>query len=302
MKQPFWENEDPANGDVIAVIDMEDGAGVQKFKGTTVKEVADKLLVAQLNASDKIRRQERELRTHVKPDVEGYAPVEAKPRSLTADERLSVTTQLDNAAQAPEAIVKVVEAATGVPLSEIGKKVSQGDVDKKVADAKKEAADFCAEHPEFYQCAHNSAVMQNYLRLHRWLPTKKNLTLAFEGLAEQGLLRQAPDEPESTDGGEEPPTDPRATRIEEPTGNPTSREPETRIATRPRGVVASSGIRSSDTSLNGRPQRSTQPKYTIAQIESMPIKEYDWKMANESGFEKLVNDLYESARKPFGAR
>lgn len=71
-------------------IDLGDGSGKQVFEGKTMEEVADKLTQAQMNATRKIRQQNRELKAarRAKPADATSEPAPFKP--LTADERFTL--------------------------------------------------------------------------------------------------------------------------------------------------------------------------------------------------------------------
>jgi hypothetical protein len=112
----FWESEE--EGNYVAVVDMEDGSGQQRFEGATHKEVADKMMVAQANATALIKTQATKIKETT--PVEHAKPVtEFKAKPLSADERLEVTTDLSDATKAPEAVKRIVESALGAPLDTV---------------------------------------------------------------------------------------------------------------------------------------------------------------------------------------
>ena len=267
-----WENNGEPNeeGQFVAVVDMEDGSRPQRFIGASHKEVADKLLNAQLNATAEISRQRTELRKLSK-----LTPAPAEARPLTADERFQLGQDLQDPAKAPEAITRIVE--TTVPKE---------DEDTRTARAVAETKLFMERTPEFYPCPHNKAMMLNYMQMpwtfatvepHEDKPlacTASNLCNIFERLKAAGLLLSRPQAP---------------TQQPEPSQEPIPPA----VTTRPRGATpSSSGIRNADSSVRPTAVRTQRPKYTVAEIEAMSSEEYNKKLANEPGFAQLVNEAY----------
>lgn len=266
-----------------AHLDMEDGSGIQVFEGATEKEVIDKLLVAQANATQKIREQNRALRGSVQPDpAQPETVIQRKP--LSADEQFQATEDLREPTKAPGAIKRIVEAELGAPLEVVRKKLNEGDQSEAVRQGQQTAAEWMADYPEHFPSLHNSKVIMNYLRNNNWAVTKKNLTLAFEDMSEAGLLQiitQAPvqgeDEEERQPGEHE--EQPRA-------------DSRPAVVTRPR--AASTGLRNRQTSSGAPRQPQTSTKLTVAEIEKMPEAEYREKY-RDPAFRKAVDDAYAEA-------
>lgn len=276
----YWENDGQPNdeGTFVAVIDMGDGSGIQRFEGSTQVEVANKLMVAQGNATAKIRQ----LSGKPAPVVPDLAPdiVEFRPRSLTADERFKVATEVTDASRAPEAIRTVIEADLGAPLKLVADRINKDEQERLAREAAETSREWAAENPTFFQCQHNAITMKEFMVLKSMAVTKKNLSMAFEYLSEHGLLIAQPANAEEEPEEAQP----------APGGLPANNQPA--ATTRPRGS-ASTGLRAGDSSA-AAPSKAAAPKYTKQQIEAMPEVEYRERYQNEAGFAALVDKLYAS--------
>ena len=105
----FWERR----------IDLGDGSGVQVFRGRTERELVDALVKAQEHASRKIKEQSRQIKTGmglITPDPEEPMP-QYKPRVLTPDEQWQLTRNLSDPSKSNDAVIRMLEAGTGVPAS-----------------------------------------------------------------------------------------------------------------------------------------------------------------------------------------
>lgn len=279
-----WENDGnaDANGQFAAFIDMEDGSGVQRFIGATQKDVADNLLIAQGNATKKIRDYTR----NESPDMAKPA-TEVKARVLTADERFRIANDITDPAKLPEAIKTVIEAETGVPLATIREEHATKARNNEAEEAKRVAKEWAAETPEYYVCNYNAQTMANYMVRMGYAWTKKNFGIAFEQLKEAGLVAMKP-APSATEDPENPP---QPANDEQPNNGGL---PAPAIKTRPREVVHSTGIRNGDS--NAQPAlRTITKKLTIQEIEAMPKAEYRNKL-NDPAFEKAVEEAYANSR------
>jgi hypothetical protein len=279
MKYMLEELE--GGGGFRATIESEDGHGTQVFEGATEKEVIDKLLVAQANATQKINEQNRALRKTVTPDPAQPETV-VQRRPLTADEQFQVTEDLRDPTKAPAAVRKVVEAELGAPLETVRKRINEGDQDTAVRQGQQVAAEWMADHPDHFPSPHNSRVIINYLRNNNWAVTKKNLDLAFTDLTEAGLIQELAPAPGEEEG-----------REEQPAVQPGADSRGT--VTRPR--AASTGLRNRNTNGAPGPAPTTQLKLTVAEIERMSEAEYREKYKDPK-FRDAVDRAYaESAQR-----
>lgn len=175
------------------VVDLGDGSPPQVFKAATKDELIEKILTAQLNASKRIKelkKENRELQQKVQPDP--ATPVrDYKPRSLTPDEELEITTELQT--NPTSALSKVLEALIGAGPDEIRNALAVSR-DLKEREAIKEVGQsFITLHPEYPISNENEKLMAQYIQSNKLAWTVKNLELAFSDLVEAGLVALAED-------------------------------------------------------------------------------------------------------------
>lgn len=261
-----WRNNgEPVDGVYIADVDAEDGSQVQTFKGASYREVADKLLNAQVNATRRIN----ELKTQVKPDVKKPRAAFV-PRKLTADEQFQVAGDVRDPSKIEDAIDRVVAARLGAPLEVVRQRLQRQDAEEIEAAAVRETNVFVESTPNWYPTAENKQRLWDYMTQHNLELTAKNFGIAFDQLTSDGLLTRKPEE-----------------NAAEPEPKPTERiAPQP--TTRPRGSIAS-GIRSSD--VGNRFPAMTKPRYTRQEIQSMPRSLYAEKLKGEAGFAAIVDAL-----------
>src|SRR5215813_2605259 len=150
-KAELLNNGEPdENGKYVAVVDLEDGTNPQRFIGDSYREVAEKLLNAQMHATTHIRTQGARIRELEIPDA---PPPRTKlqPRPLTADERFTVARDIGDPTRSPEAIKTVVEAELGGSLKDIREQLNSSMETEDAQLAATETRAFLEETPEFYQ-------------------------------------------------------------------------------------------------------------------------------------------------------
>lgn len=280
MKIEWANNAEPVETDVngekkliyTATIDLEDGQAVQKFEGESHKEVADKLMVAQGNATARIRQLKKET-----PETPAKPPIEFKKRSLSADEQFEVAQDLGDAAKAGDAIKRVVEAELGAPLEDIREDMQERQNKEFAAQARKAAADFIAETPDYKLCQHNEDVMIKYGELHN-LPANDiaSYRKIWIALKEAALVIVKAD------------TDEDEVETSQPGAQANGGLPNAPV-TRSRLASSSTSLRRGDS--DDAPGRLEKPKYTRAEIEAMPSALYNEKFKSEPGFAKFVDGL-----------
>lgn len=260
-----WANngETPdENGDYVAQIDIEDGdAGVQVFKGKTHKEVADKLLMAQANATVKIRANDKANRQPEPPPE----TLEFTPRTLDADERFRLSNEMQNPDTAPEAIRTVVEAELGAPLADVRKRLQKDDEQEQADLAKAESLAFVAANEDYEVCNHNGQLLRKYMEMHHLSPlSRKNFQIAWDALKDAGLAKLKTDETDDDAGDAGQPESGAQGGLPGPV-TPTTRK---------RGVISSTGLRSGDSTGDAGTGRRAQAKWTAAELERMSEEEY----------------------------
>ena len=272
MFRAEWLNDrqPDENGDITAVILNENGGRVSTFKGTTIEEVADKLLDNQLKANAAIAR--------LKQPDKGKPPQQSEPKQLTPDDKLRLAGQISDPEKVVEAVTEIFTAAAGTTPDKIGKRMSQQEASDYYAA---EARAFVAAHPEYISSDRNRDALFDELKANGWDLTRNNLAIAFETLKEREDLELRPQSDE-----EEPPQSTGGASGGTPA--PAQPTPEPKPLPRPRSVAT--GIRSSDATALAPPPPKKQ-KYTRADIELMSRAEYQHKLANEPGFRQQVDAM-----------
>lgn len=275
-----WENDGDPNADglYVASVDTGDGRGIQRFEGKSHKDVADKLMDAQLSASQKIGELDSQVKASRRPVIE--RPLAAPNVELTADEKVKIASDLENPATAADAIKTVTEkVVSGVQAADDQK----AERKRKEVDA---AVEFRKQQPLYVFSDHNARVMSRYMELNKLDKTVvDNFHIAFDNLLEAKLVQTSQPETPAAAPATAPPNE--------------SREPE-RIAptpnTRPRGTRASSGLHSEQSS-GSPPPPAPKTNLTRADVEQMPSAEYEKRYREEPQFRRIVDDLYKAPAK-----
>lgn len=282
----FYENDGKPNdeGDIVAVVDMNDGTQPERFKGKTEKDILDKVLVAKAEATRTIQTVARG-----KLDPKEPATTPAAPAPLTADDRFRVTAGLQSPESAPESVVAAVEHELGRPLADVARLLSREQEAAEIKKMQELWAGWVEKHPEYVQCPQNNGRISRYLDLHRAATTEKNLDIAFEDLSRDGLLVEMPPNAVVEDEAVAAAT---VTATPEATAPPESRPQagspaRPAVTTRPR-MVNSSGVRSADISGTDAPPKPA-PKYTMAEVEKMSRAEYSEKLKTDPEFRAFVD-------------
>jgi hypothetical protein len=257
-----------------ATIDLEDGEAVQKFEGESHKEITDKLLIAQANATARIR----ELRKPATPPATPpKAPLQFNKKPLTADERFTMAQDLSDPEKAPEAIRRAVEAELGAPLETVREKL-QSDQDRDLQDQIAAAiSQFRSEAKDFLPSQHNEDLIIKYGELHNYPPNDvASYHQIWDALKQAGLAQVKVPENNVDPNNPQP-------------GNDANGGLPPRSGTRPRLASSSTSLRRGDS--DDAPSGPAKSKYTREMIDAMPEDEFDRKLESEPGFRKLVDSL-----------
>lgn len=240
----YW-SETRANGQPIdagtfcRVIDLEDGTNPIFVYGKTQDEVFEK--IERQNANAQIAMNQRRTPPPSLPPV----------RTITPNDVMQATADLDNPAKSGQAIATLIEHATGLDPVKIARNAYATL-----------AMEWEERHPEFYQHPGNRQLVGNRaITLAGGKPglvTNEMLDAAFQQLRGEGLLFEKPDAPPQSS------TDPTLTRI--------PAETQVHSSERPRGTRFSTGTRSSSFSAPQTAQTGAL-KYTEEQIRTMSEKE-----------------------------
>jgi len=230
-------------------IDLEDGTHPIYVYGATQAEVMEK--IEQMNANAQLALQAARART-----APARQPAPAPQRApISADQVMQATVDLGNPAKAGEAIETLIEARTGLSVSELA-----------VQQFAERGQEWEREHPEFFRHPGNRELVGRHARaLAGGSPaatTKEHFTQAFEELSARGMLFEGSN---STPLVENEPTPTPNNTVQFPSESQVQRE-------RPRGTRFATGANGLRLGTVSRVQTGRTPKYTKEQIETMPFE------------------------------
>lgn len=237
------------DGRYCRVVDLENGEIPVPSYGRTPQEVLDKIEQTGMHARLRLTSAIAPAR-HPAPG--GPTPVAPPSRklTLTADEQLLATTQLSDPQNAPRAITRLFEAATGIDTEKLAAEAFAG-----------RAQAWQARHPELVDNAYNMKLITDNARMRAGdlrNVTAEVLEQVYQELTAGGYLLTQEHLPA------QPPTPPA---LPVPPGeSPASR-------TRQTDPAFATSHRLNRTGSTQVPQ--WQPKYTREQIDRMPLAESD---------------------------
>lgn len=214
----------PFRGGLKATLSLGGGAGPEVFYGKDQGELLNTIIQGKLNASKKIRQQNKELKTRVQPAAAAPRRTAAAPRptvrELTVDQKFAIKTQLES--DPDLAMASWFQQKTGMTIEQLielaQEGVKEGRTAKEEAFIRDEIGAFKEEHPRFTSnddnfyllmgCLTKQQLNQEYprdaekaeeiwstlLEANRF--NRNILTEAYDSLVEDGLLELAPEEEE----------------------------------------------------------------------------------------------------------
>lgn len=275
------------NGDITAVVENADGTPVSVFKGKTIDEVADKLLVGQTSANREIAR----LYKRIHPD-KGRKSLKVQTKILTADDKFRLASEINDPDKIVGAVQEIVNSTTKVPLAEIGDKTLEDDQRQSDAFYAAEAQAFRDDVPEYNPTDKNRDALFDELKANGWDLTRNNLAIAYNTLKERGDMEPWPiegkviTEPDREDGS----SSNNAPAVATPPIAPPNGKPEPAPAPSPRPRSIATGIRNVDASALPPPP-ARKKTYTRADIVQMSRAEFQSKLQNEPGFRQAVDAM-----------
>ena len=265
---------------------------MQVFKGATAQEVLDKVA----NANKELIKLNRELKKNMRigkydsdeiPDDAahfGAETVEFNPTQLSAEERFTLSRDLNDPERFEEASKKLFEATIGASPDKIRAVLNSSQQNISSMRAKMEAELWVATTPEYYPCNENFETITNWMVKNNLAPVRANFQLAFSKLTEVGLLLEAPIvreeipvvvEPEKTLVNTQP--------VQEEVSRITDSEPSQ--ARRTVREVSSGLNRTQSSDIGVEPKRG----YSQQEIDRMGSEEYkrlvlipEWKKSRQS--------------------
>ena len=187
--------------------------GDQVFYGQDREGLLQQLLAAQLNATRKIRDQNKQLKTKVVAQPVATAPA-PKVRELTADDKFAIKNLMADDPSA--ALEELIKRKTGRSLEELASTAEEGRRASIALYCDTEARAFLEDHPRYLSHNENYMMLIGYLaksklgveltnsnvnEVMEQLPargffTRQSLDEAYQALTSDGLLELEPEEPE----------------------------------------------------------------------------------------------------------
>lgn len=245
------------------------------------------------------------------------APIEFKPRQLTADERVKISRDLLDPEKCEQASDTLLESRLGVKPETLSNTLNSININNLRLTAKIESDAFVAETPEYHKCQQNFDVMTNWMLKYNLYPSSANFKLAFETLNAAGLLLKAPIVREEPQTVSNPTTTPAKETVTDTPANtqPVQEEPsrittETPAQTKRPVATIPTGLTRNQASDAGIARNlgddivyelvtkdgkgnvtGKQVLKGLAAINAMPADEYRRRVRTENGFAEKAEKL-----------
>ena len=264
-----------------------EGVAPEVFYGATKDEMWQNVAAGKINATKKIREQNRRIKLEAVTEPVAPEPVVTTPaiRELTADEVFEIRTALES--NPDLAFTTWFQKKTGMTLEDLVKLTKKGASAAEELDAESVARGFFVARPDYYNLDYNRDTITGWLTkkyLHKTLIpptvdskgkvtdpgnaddlfnrllagghwTVENLCEAYDDLSASGLLELRPEAAEPEPEPEPEPVQPPAARAAEPVTPPTD-ERIVRTVRRPRAGL---GLSSRETAPAVRAASSEKP-------------------------------------------
>lgn len=289
-------------------IDLEDGGGVQVFKGRTKTELSKKLVKAQFNATKELRRRnrEREVLNDFDPSTLGLDKMSAPaPVVIGADELYTLTNELRDPATSRKAFQKLLAAEVSDPNSALGSRIRRADESAAFESSKEIAKSWVRNHSDFYNdpSGENIQTIYRFFVKHLLDVTEKNLDTVFGVLQSKGALLEAPiEDPEPVAPAVVAPVVP-ASVVPAPAAPTAASAPSSPASTAPAAQPAATRVRPGSVSTGMSPrQASVRPGasgatpvgLTAEEYRKLPTTEvkrrYNTDLAFRQGVDKLITE------------
>ena len=290
--------------------------GKQVILYTTQDELVEKLQTQNVELIRKLRSVSRDARLgrskdDIAPEVERIEPlVNFSEKPLSAEDRFTISQQLNDPEKFESARDKLFESAVGVTPDILRKTLNETQMQTQQLVARQNAQEWLYQHPEFYQCQENIDTVVDYMVKNGLKPVVKNFEFAQSEMEKAGLLLSSPivrEAPVPAPVIPAPAPVVEAPKLQEPAPEPAriSEVPVSQSSTVPEVIpVVEKRQSHTPSSLNNRISSSTGnnasaaseiEKLTYADIERMPSDEYKRNLTNPA-FAKHVNEL--EAKRP----
>lgn len=270
-----WE-KNRTDGRMCLVIDPEDGTQPMRVYGKDEGEIIDKMA----NTVEHSTRHIAALKTQPAAPARAATPPPAPRKSLSADERMTLTADLQNPGKAPAALKGLLNDVTGGAVDQMEADATERRRQNAIDRFAALATNWVLKHPEFpRQHPANKKMLADACALRVGLEnvTEDVLQSVFLELLEGNHLVQDAD----IDSQEQNPA-------VQPEENPAPRTARSTQAT----MVRRSNLRATPPA-----PAPTQPRYTREQVDSMTAEQLLQKINSEQGFADIVAGYASAPRK-----
>ena len=245
------------------------------FYGTTKDEMWQNVAAGKINATKKIREQNRRIKLEVETTPEPAAQPAAQPavRELSADDIFDIRTKLES--NPDLAFETWFQKKTGLSTADLVKMVQKGATAADELDAESVAREFVSLHPDYYNLDANRDEITGFLTkkfLRTTLTEKnadelfnrlvagghwttKNLSEAYDDLSESGLLVPRPVATAEPEPEPEPAPAPRQVAPAKETVDTPDNERIVRTVRRPRAGLGLSSKETVSTVHSNEPEK-----------------------------------------------
>ena len=279
--------------------------GQQVIVYTTEQELVEKMTKNSIELIRKLRQVSRDNRLgkfskeELPVDADLLPPtVQFNEKSLTAEERYSISQDLNDPSKFDSARDRLLESAIGQTPAKLRETLNQTQMTTMQLLARQNAQEWMGTHPEFYPCSENVNTICDWMVKNGLQPTVKNFEFAQIKMTEAGLLLSSPIVREVPPPAAVPVVAPVETvpkpqvPVAEPVRiNETPQPQENRQARVPSGL----NNRTAPVNAGALPPSATAA-LSLEAVERMSSDEYRRNLSNPE-FRKRVDEL-ESLRTP----
>jgi len=252
----------------------------QVFESDDPQEVIDAIA----RAHEMATRRMHELRKQVQPDQQ-TEPFQFREQQLTDDERWQIAHEITDPAKMDTALDKALEARLGAPVAKIREVLNKTVETEQIQRGVAESQAFLNETPEYKICPKNQAAIQKYIVDNKLAWNRKNLKLAFEALAADGLVELVEENaPQPTPAPDDPPEQQHVETI--PPAAP-------QAAPRPTRTTSSALFRSSSSAIpgGGAAARRQSDEEFAKQVAKMSQDELRRRITGDPQFRARLDSL-----------
>lgn len=273
----------------------------QVFEADTKDELAEMIMAAHQNAAAALYKAKRNAKLGQMLEPDPDQPIQTfEERLLTADDRVRLAKELNDPAKQNDAFTTLLEAKFGAPTETIRQTLRTTEIEARKQFVREQVEVFKSEHPDYVESEGNRNALVKLLNKKGWPITAKNLAIAYNELAEDGLLVLRAKTPEVV---ETPPAIEASTVVESTTNQSAEITQTTEAVTQNSGETAvvqgpaSSGMRRSDSSVGTTTQTTQVQGVTLREINAMNSEQYAKRLASDPEFAKQVEKLYADLKK-----